>query len=104
MGIRNVCWHNKIASENTGPLSWKNSKGNCFVVCFVVCFVYQTSFSNIISYIKVRLLQECFTTIPPLPFGDAYINPLDFDCSQNMEKVMFGRPELMFTVKLYVGI
>ena len=35
-----------------------------------------------------------------LTFRDADINPLDFDCSQNMEKVMFGHPELMFIVKL----
>ena len=105
MAIRNVCRHNKLACENTGQFSWKNSKGSfCFVVSFVVrfvvCFVHQTSFSNVISYFKVRLLQECIATIPPLPFRDADINPLDFDCSQNMEKVMFGRPELMFTVKL----
>jgi len=105
MGIRNVCRHNKIACENTGLFSLKNSKGGfCFVVSFLVrfevCFVYQTSFSNVISYFKVRLLQECIATIPPLPFRGADINPLDFDCSQNMEKVMFGRPELMF-VKLW---
>jgi hypothetical protein len=49
----------------------------------------------------VRLLQECIATFPPLPFRDADINPLDFDCSQNMDKVMFGRPVLIFTVKLW---
>ena len=90
MGIRNVCRHNKTACENTGQFLWKNSKGSfCFVVSFVVrfvvCFAHQTSFSNVVSYFKVILLQQCIATIPPLPFRDADINPLDFDCSQNLE-------------------
>ena len=44
--------------------------------------------------------QECFATIPPIPYRDSEIDVEKFNIIEDMNKVMFGRPELLFKVKL----
>lgn len=41
--------------------------------------------------------QDCFATIPPFPFYRG--NQEDFNIVQDMDDVMFGRPELLFRCK-----
>ena len=44
--------------------------------------------------------QECFATIPPIPYRDSEIDVEKFNIIEDMDKVMFGRPELLCKVKL----
>ena len=44
--------------------------------------------------------QECFATIPPIPYRDSEIDVKKFNIVEDMDKVMFGRPHLLFKVKL----
>ena len=44
--------------------------------------------------------QECFATIPPIPYRDSEIDVEKFNIIEDMDKVMFGRPQLLFKVKL----
>ena len=46
------------------------------------------------------LLQECIATIPPIPYRDSEIDVDSFNMIRDMDHVMFGRPELIFKVKL----
>ncbi len=43
--------------------------------------------------------QDCFATIPPFPFYRG--NQEDFNIVQDMDDVMFGRPELLFRCKFH---
>ncbi len=44
--------------------------------------------------------QECFASIPPIPYRDSEIDVEKFNIIEDMDKVMFGRPQLLFKVKL----
>ena len=44
--------------------------------------------------------QECFATIPPIPYRDSEIDADKFNIIEDMDKVIFGRPQLLFKVKL----
>ena len=44
--------------------------------------------------------QKYFAIISPLPYRDNALDVDNFNISQDMDSVMFGRPELMFKVKL----
>ena len=44
--------------------------------------------------------QKCFATIPPITYRDSKINVKKFNIIEDMDKVMFGRPQLLFEVKL----
>ena len=46
------------------------------------------------------LIQECIATIPPIPYRDSEIDVDSFNMIRDMDHVMFGRPELIFKVKL----
>ena len=68
-----------------------------FLNFFSYCFIL---FHTISYYFILFHFQECFASIPPLPYRNRDIDPDRFDIIRDMDKVMFGRPELIFKVKL----
>ena len=58
---------------------------------------------HIDSYMFILIhiwLQECIAIIPLIPYRDSEIDVDSFNMIRDMDHVMFGRPELIFKVKL----
>ena len=55
---------------------------------------------HIYFVLSALFLQECIATIPPFPFRNSSTDPESFNLIHDMDNVMFGRSELLFTVKL----
>jgi hypothetical protein len=66
------------------------------------CFIlfHTVSYCFILFHTVSYCFQECFATIPPLPYRDMDIDPDKFNILEDMDQVMFGRPELIFKVTL----
>jgi hypothetical protein len=61
---------------------------------------HTVSYCFILFHTVSYCFQECFATIPPLSYRDMDIDPDKFNIIEDMDQVMFGRPELIFKVTL----